>query len=265
MNKSFPPGPTSHNETVTAPAIPPPLTGPDLLLVEGSLFWDKYKLPIVAAVALLVLALIGAEFYAIDRERKMHAAAAELESAKTAADYRRVIDDYPGTMAAANATLLLGRQQMDAKDYAGAAATWKTFATRFPQHVLTPVALLGAGGALEALRKSAEARAIYQQVATSYQNSFAAPFARLDEAALLKGEHKFEEARHVYENIKASYASSDAARQAEQELEFLRVMPSAPAGSTPAPSSAAAASPVTPVVPVATASPAPASAVAAPK
>ena len=233
-----------------APTAPPSPVASDVLLVEGILFWDKYKVQILAAAVLFVVALVASEFYALARDRKMHAAGAELDGAKTPADYRHVIDTYPGSMAAANAMLLLGRQQMDAKDYPGAAGTWKDFATKFPGHSLAPIALLGAGGALEALGKPDEARSLYQRAATVYQNSFAAPLARLNEAALLEAEHKPDQARHIYENIMASAANSDAARQAEEELRFIRVAPSAPSSILPVPAAS-----VAPTVAPATAAP----------
>ena len=224
-----------NNAPVAAPeGTPPAPAGPDLLLLEGTLFWDKYKLPIVSGILLLVLALVGSELYQMDRDKKMRAASAELDSAKTPAAFRHIMDTYPGTMPAANAALLLGRNEFDAKDYAGAAGTWRTFADRNPQHTLAPEALIGAGTAFEALGKNDEARSVYQRAATSYQSSFAAPMAQLAEAALLKAEHKPEDARRVYENLMASSPNTDAARQAASELRFLRVMPADP-GSTPLP------------------------------
>jgi tetratricopeptide (TPR) repeat protein len=243
-----------------APAAAPPAgtpspASPDLLLMESSLFWDKYKLPIVAAIALLVVALGASEFYELNQDKKIQAAGAELGSAKTVADYRRIADNYPGTMAGADAMLLLGRQQFDAKDYAAAAATWRSFADKYPQHSLAPVALTGAGTALESLGRNDEARSMYQRAGTSYMNSFAASLARLDEAALLKADHKPEEARRVYENIMASDAGSDAAREAAEELRFLRIMPSAP-GSALLPGAVETPAPVVPAAPAA--SPAPA-------
>jgi tetratricopeptide (TPR) repeat protein len=233
---------------------PPSRVAPDLLLLEGNLFWNKYKLPIVAGVLLLVLAGVASEVYEMDREKKIQAASAELDSAKSPADYRHVIATYPGTMPAANAALLLGRQQFEAQDYAGAASTWQSFADKNPQHLLAPVALIGAGSALEALGKYDDARRLYQRAATVNPNSFADPMARLDEAALLKAERKPEDARRVYENIMASDANSDAARDAADELRFLKVMPSVPGsallpGALPTPTPAAAAAGPLPAAP----------------
>ena len=256
--------------TAPAPEGGPVYAGPDLLL-EGSQFWDKYKVPVLAGAVLLLLALIGSEVYQASHEKALAAASAQLDSAKTPGDYQAVIDLYPGTTAAANAAMLKGRAQMDAKDYAGAAKTWGTFADGFPQNALAVGALIGEGGALEATGKFDDARAAYQKAASSYGNSYAAPFARLDEANLLKGQRKLDDARRVYENLIASFPKSIAAQVAQEDLHTLRALPPpmAPAPvavSTPAPAVGASSVPVTAAspAPAVTASPAPPTAAVAP-
>ncbi len=228
---------TSQVKTIesvpTDASLQAPLRGPDLLLLEGHDFWEKYKLPVVAAVVLLVLALIGSEVYQANHEKKLAVAGAQLGAAKTPAEYQAVIDAYPGSQAAADAYMLKGRAQMDAKDFAGAAATWRKFADEFPQHPLAASALIGQGGALESEGKFDEARAAYQKAATGYGNSYAAPFARLDEATLLKSQRKPDEAKRVYENLIASFPKSIAAQVAQEELHTLHALPP-PMASAPA-------------------------------
>ena len=215
------------------------------LLLDSSLAWEKYKLPILLAVTLLVLGAVGWGFYQNSQAKNAVAASALLDAAKTDADYQKVIDTYPGTNAAANASLLLGRSKYNAKDYAGAAQVWGSFATRFSRHPLVPDALIGEAGALEAQGKLDEAKAMYQRVATSYQSSYAAPLARLREATLLLAQRKTDEAKHVYEDIIASSPKSDAGQIAEQGLRTLNALP--PIAGSPAasalPSPAAVASP----------------------
>ena len=235
-----------------------PLTGPDLLL-QGGAAWDKYKLPIIAGVVLLVLALVGSELYRGSRQRSAEAATAALDGSKTIGEYRSVIDTYPGTLAAGDAYLLMAHEQIDAKDYAGAATTWQTFAEKYPKHPQVATALLARGNALEAEGKLDEARSIYQNVATGYPSDYAAPLARMSEATLLKSQHKLEDARHVYENVIASYPNSIAKLQAEQELRFLNALPPAgapPPTPVPSPIPAASVAPTPAVAPGSAASPA---------
>ena len=233
---------------------------PDLLL-ESGLVLEKYKLPVLLAVAVLVLAAVGWGVYQSHEARTAAAAGARLDSAATAADYQKVIDTYPGTTAAADAWLLLGRKKYDAKDYPGAAQTWQEFAAKFPQNPLAPDALAGQASALEAQGKLDEARALYQRVATSYASSYAAPLARISEATLLLAQGKTGDAKHAYEDVIASSPNTQAGRMAEQGLQTINALP-AP-GATPFPSPAAVTAPApaasgpAPAAPVAPAAVAP--------
>ena len=220
------------------------------LLLDSSLAWEKYKLPIMLVVTLLVLGAVGWGFYQNYQAKNAVAASALLDAAKTDADYQKLIDAYPGTNAAANASLLLGRSKYNARDYAGAAQVWGAFATKFSRHPLVPDALIGEAGALEAQGKLDEARAMYQRVATSYQSSYTAPLARLSEATLLLGQRKTDEAKHVYEDLIASSPKSDVSQIAEQGLRTLNALPplagSPAASASPSPAAAAAAVEVVP-------------------
>lgn len=225
-----------------------PIQGPTLLL-EGVAFWERYKWPAVGAVLLLVFALLGSELYRGSQRRRAQAASAALDGSKTISEYQGVIDQYPGTLAAANAYLLLAREQIDAKDFAGAAVTWQTFADKFPKHPQVAAALLARANSLAAQSKPDEARTAYQQVSSAHANDYTAPMALMGEAGLLKSQRKLEDARRVYENVVASYSSSVAASQAKEELRYLNSLPplNAPA-PTPVPSVVPAA-PAAPVAP----------------
>ena len=206
------------------PGLPEPLSGPDLDL-ESELFWEKYKLPIAVFAALLVAGLIGYEIYQVSHSNAVAAASAELNAAKTPADFQKVIDDHGGTSAAANAYLLMARKQADAKDYAGAEKSFRAFVEKFPKHPLAPNALIGAGSTLESRNLLDQARSTYQTAAASYQNSYVAPGALLAEATVLKAQRKIEEARRIYENVIATYPKSDESQEATQELRYLHVLP----------------------------------------
>ncbi len=222
-------------------------TGPDLLM-EGEVLWDKYKLPIVALCLLAVVGLVGSEVYRSNRNKNLAAASAELAAAKSIDDYKKVIEAHGDNLAAAGAYLLMGRLQLNSKDYAGASETWKTFADKFPQHPLAPNALMGAASALESQTKFDQAQALYKRVESGYTTSYIAPLASLAEATLLKSQGKMDDARHIYENIIASAPQSDAARQATESLRLLKAVPSLPADTKPQPLSEAA--PQTPAAPV---------------
>ena len=234
-----------------------PIPGPPLLL-EGVAVWERYKWPLVGAVLLLVVALLGSELYRSSQRKRTEAASAALNNSRTITEYQAVTDQYPGTLAAANAYLLLAREQVDAKDYAGAAATWQTFTEKYPKHPQVAAALLARGNALEAQGKPDEARTIYEQVANTYANDYVAPAALVAEAMLFKSQRKLDDARRIFENVAASYPNSGESLQAKQELRYLNSVPplNAPA-PTPTPVAAVAPSvaPAASVVPVPTVAP----------
>lgn len=246
---------TAPSEALAEPALKP---APDLLL-EGELFWDKYKVPVLAVLALVLLGLIGSEVYRANREKSLAQASTELDSAKTLDDYKKIIAEHDGSLAAAGAYMLAGRMQMNGKDYAGAAETWTKFADKYPTHTMAPNALVGAAGAFQSLGKFDQARSLYQRVQTAYAKSYLAPLASLSEGSMLKAQGKIEDARHVYENIMARAPQSDAARQATESLRLLKAIPSLPANPAPAPAvSATLPTPiVTPAAAPAGAAPAP--------
>ena len=250
------PLPPSPNRLPTTPERvfdEPTLAEPDFMLA-GNVFWSKYKLPVIALLTLVIIALVGLEVYVSIRHNAAVKASERLDAAKNATDYKKVIEKFSGTPAAANACLLLGRERMDAKDYAGAAEAWQKFADKYPQNLLTPVALIGVGGALECSGKHDEARAAYQKAATAYPKSYAAPLARLDEASLLRAQRKLEDARRVYEDILASYPQSEVIPQVQAELSSLKSLPPTP-GAAPDAVPPASSANILPLVPGATVPP----------
>ena len=134
--------------------------------LETSLFWDQYKWPIIALVAVLVLGGLGFAGYQFYSQRKAADASALLAAAKSPEDYKVVIDRYPGSEAAASAYLLLAEQERAKKDYAGANATLHKFIDQFPKHELITTAWMGVAANLESLGKPDEALSTYQRMVT---------------------------------------------------------------------------------------------------
>src|SRR5881394_3911280 len=115
---------------------------------EREVFWDRYKKEVMAV---LILALIGVAAYGgyrIYSERQANAAAESLAGAKTAADFQKVISQYPTTAAGASAYLLLADSQRNEKKFAEANATLQTFLDKFPKHELAGTARLAMAGNL---------------------------------------------------------------------------------------------------------------------
>jgi predicted negative regulator of RcsB-dependent stress response len=222
----------------------PTLTSTDTA-PEREVFWDRYKKEVMAV---LIAALVGvAAFggYKLYTDRQANAAADMLASAKTAADFQKLIADYPHTAAGASAYLLLADAQRNEKKFAEANTTLQTFLDKFPKNELVGTARLAIGGNLEALGKKDEALAAYKRLVTDYPAGFAAPIALYSEIHLLKEKKQIDEARRVCETIMTQYRESRLAPDAAYQLRLLKpeTPPAAPPTQTVAPPAAAPSAP----------------------
>jgi TolA-binding protein len=228
----------------------PTLTSTDTA-PEREVFWDRYKKEVMAVLVLALLGVAAFGGYRLYADRQGNAAADQLASAKTAADFQKVIAEYPRTAAGASAYLLLADAQRNEKKFAEANTTLQTFIEKFPKNELVGTARLAIGGNLEALGKKDEALATYKRLAADYPAGFAAPIALYSEIHLLKEKKQIDEARRVCETIMTQYRESRLAPDAAYQLRLLKPE-SAPETSVPptvAPPPPAAAQSVAPAAP----------------
>src|ERR1051326_921529 len=199
---------------------------------EREVFWDRYKKEVMAVLILALVGVAGYGDYRIYAERQAKAAGELLASAKTGADFQKVISQYPSTAAGASAYLLLADAQRNEKKFAEANATLQRFLDKFPKHELTGTARLALAGNLEALGKKDEALAADQRLVADDPKGFTAPVALYSEIHLLKEKKQIDEARRVCETIMTQYRESRLAPDAAYQLRLLK--PENP--PTPAPS-----------------------------
>jgi predicted negative regulator of RcsB-dependent stress response len=219
--------PTTLSTTDTAP--------------ERDVFWERYKKEVMAVLILALLAVAGYGGYRLYSDRQATAAATMLASARTAADFQKVISNYPTMPAGGSAYLLLADAQKNEKKFSEANATLQTFLDTFPKHELAGTARLAMAGNLEALGKKDEALTTYQRLVSGDPHGFTAPIALFSQIHLFKEKKQIEEARRVCETIKSQYPQSRLVPDAEYQLHLLKVdSPPAPA---PAPPPAIAAPP----------------------
>jgi len=209
------------------------LTTPDTT-PERDVFWERYKKEVMAVLIVALLAGAGFGGYKIYSDRQANVAAATLASAKTAADFQKVIAEYPTTAAGGSAYLLLADAQRNEKKFSEANTTLQTFLDKFPSHELASTARLAIAGNLEALGKKDEALAAYQRLVAGDPKGFAAPIALFSEIHLLKEKKQIEEARRVCETIKSQYPESRLVPDAEYQLRLLKV-DNAPVTAAPTP------------------------------
>ena len=222
------------------------LTTPDSVQ-DRDVFWERYKKEVMAVLIVALLAGAGFGGYKIYSDRQSNAAASVLASAKTAADFQKVISEYPGTAAGGSAYLLLADAQRNEKKFNEANTTLQTFLDKFPKHELAGTARLAIAGNLEALGKKDEGLAAYQRLVATDPHGFTAPVALYSQIHLLKEKKQIEEARRVCETIMTQYRESRLAADAAYQLRLLKV-DEAPA-SAPSPTVAAPPPPAAPSAP----------------
>jgi tetratricopeptide (TPR) repeat protein len=224
---------------------------------ERDFFWDRYKREVMAVLILALVAVAAYGGYKLYIERQAGAAAAQLASAKTAADFQKLISDYPDTSAAASAYLLLADNQRNEKKFTEANATLQTFLDKFPKQELNGTARLAIAGNLEAMGKKDDALTAYQRLVAGDPQGYAAPIALYSQIHILKEKKQIAEARKVCETLMTQYRESRLAADAAYQLRLLKA--DSPASVAPTPSVAPSAP-----GPVTAAPPAPQSSAAAP-
>jgi predicted negative regulator of RcsB-dependent stress response len=210
----------------------PTLTSTDTA-PDREVFWDRYKKEVMAVLILALLGVAAYGGYHMYSERQANAAAETLASAKTAADFQKVIAEYSQTAAGASAYLLLADAQRNEKKFAEANTTLQTFLDKFPKNELNGTARLALAGNLEALGKKDEALAAYQRLVTGDPAGFTAPIALYSEIHLLKEKKQIDEARRVCETIMTQYRESRLAPDAAYQLRLLK--PATPPATTESP------------------------------
>ncbi len=209
---------------------------PDPLL-ETQLFWTRYKTPVILGIILALCLLAGIGGYRLYTAQRDAAAAALLASAKTPAEYQKIIADYPSSTAAASAALLLAETQRKEQKFADANNTLQAFITRDPKHEFVGTAHMAMAANLESLGKPEDALTLYRRVATEGPHNFTAPLAMLAEVPILQQKGQIEEARRVCETVLTQYRESYAAQEASV---LLRTLKPATAPAVPAQANAPA-------------------------
>lgn len=119
----------------------------------------------------------------------------------TAADYLKVAKDYPGSLAAARASLLAGSAHFEAGKYADAKAEFDKFLREFPQSNLRIEATYGQAACLDALNKPDEAIAAFKSLIDRYPTDPLAARAKVSLARQYKAKNQPAEALRLLEEV----------------------------------------------------------------
>jgi len=184
-------------------------------------FWFLHKTKIIALAALFVVALVGYTVFEITQRSARESANKAYAEAKTADDFKKVIAEHSGQMAAGNAQLKLADLLRKDGKYDEANAVLRSFVEQHPTHPLIAGGWLGLAQNAEAAGKADEALAQYQKILTTFPNSYAVPMALLAQGRLQKAKGQTDAAKRAFEQVISQYKMSSFGFEAQQELATL--------------------------------------------
>jgi tetratricopeptide (TPR) repeat protein len=194
---------------------------PDFTSINREVFWVLHgkKIVIASLVALLVLIVFGA--YIGWQTLQSTKAEAAYGLATNVEGWQKVVDGFPGSIAAGNALLRIAAQQSSDGHYPDADKTYQRFVREYPKHPFAVNGLMGLATNAEAENKPDEAIKDYAEIAAKYGTTYLAPMALLSQARLTEGKGQLKEARQLYEMVVQRYPQSVIAQIASVEASRL--------------------------------------------
>jgi TolA-binding protein len=116
---------------------------------------------IIIGLLLAIVASGAVIYYWSQKQHTGETAAAALSNASGAEQFQKVLDQYPGTAAAATALLFIASSQQEKQDYATAADSYARYLQKNAKSPLAPVAQFAQAECLAAAGKKDEAQAAY--------------------------------------------------------------------------------------------------------
>lgn len=199
------------------PSVLKPAVDPAWELSDSDLFWQAHWKKFAWGLAGLVALILVVGAWKFWSARTLDAAEALYSTASTPDAWREVVLQYPGTVPAGNARILLAGSLRASGDLAGAAVELEGMLAAQPEHPLAGAAWLTLGELRQIEGDSEGALAAYRASSTD-KSSYAAPLALLAEAKLLSGLQREAEARDVLSSIGTLYPETPAAFLAAGEL-----------------------------------------------
>jgi tol-pal system protein YbgF len=184
-------------------------------------FWYLHKSKIIALSALFVVALVGYAVFEFTERTARESANMAFAAAKTADDFRKVIAEHSGQMAAGNAQLELSGLLRKEGKYDEANTVLRSFVEQHPTHPMLAGAWLSLGQNAEAAGKVDEALTNYQKILTTFPNSYAVPIALLAQGRIQKNKGQNDAAKRSFEQVISQYQMTSFQFEAQREMASL--------------------------------------------
>jgi len=184
--------------------------------------WYMYKTKILTYAGIIIAALLIYAAYQLYVYRRTSGSEELYAKAQTVAGYEAVLKQYPGTVAAGNAALRMGEKLRSEQKYDESAAVLRNFVEKYPTHPLAAGGWTSLAATYEMQGKLDEALAANTSALSKFPDAYTAPIAMMSQARIYKLKGNKEDARRTYENIANRYRETLYAREAMQELHFLK-------------------------------------------
>lgn len=200
------------------PSVLKPTIDPSLVMSDSDLFWQEHWRKFVWGLAALVVLILMAGVWGLWSSHARRSAETLFSTAAGPAGWREVVEQYPGSVPAGNAQLLLADALRGEGNLEGAAAEIEAMVTSQPDHPLAGAAWLTLGEIRRVQGRKEAALEAFRTASSRHKESYAAPLALIAEANLLGAEGATGEARAVLQSVGSLHPGTPAAMVAGGEL-----------------------------------------------
>lgn len=184
-------------------------------------FINKYVKPAGFIIVAVCIVFLGFSFIQNGKAKKLAEADNLLTSAKTAADYQHVLDNYGNTPSAPLAMLGLAQKKFNKGDVAGAEALYGEFLNTYAKHQNALQAKLNKINCIEAQGRFEDAAGQYAAFQSSHEKSHLAPVALMGAARCRESAGDLTGAKQAYEDLIAFYEDTGWVQEAAARLSIV--------------------------------------------
>lgn len=203
--------------------------GPGFDLVT---WFEINKRAVVVGLGLTILVIAGTIVWKSQRQERLQASSSALLAVTTAnkqslpvSELDKIIETHPQTAAAAQASLLAGKELFHQGKYAEARARFEAVTAGAASDDVIAAAQYGLAACLDAEGKLAEAVIAYQRVTDFPGGKHLSGLARLTMARIHESQGKWKEALSLYDAILRTPISAAAQEASQLRATLLRLHP----------------------------------------
>lgn len=183
-------------------------------------FLEENLKTLLIAGGVIFVGIIGYVIFTYISESKAADQANAFTGAESVEDYREVINTYPGSLAAGNAQLMIGKTLAeDDEKKSEASAELRTFVESYADHPQRSQGMFLLASLLLEEDKKSEAIEQFDKVIAEYPDSHLSPYAKLFKGDFAYEEGNIDAAQKIYSQVLMQHTGTEAAKLAEQRAD----------------------------------------------